>query len=256
MRRVRVIPVLLVSNRRLIKTIKFKDEVYVGDPINAIKIFNDKEVDELLVLDISATPQARGPNMELIKDIADECFMPLGYGGGINTPEEIKSILNAGVEKVILNTSAYRKSELITQGADTFGSQSIVVSIDVRKNMFGKYVIHVNSGNDKVSVPLIEYCQNVQELGAGEIVINSINNDGIQSGYDQKLIKMVSDSVSIPVVACGGATSIDDFRDAILSSGASAVAAGSMFVFKGKHRAVLINYPAQSILENNLYSKL
>ncbi len=251
MLRTRVIPVLLLKNDGLVKTTKFKKPKYIGDPINAVKIFNDKEADELIFLDISATLQNRGPNFDLIKDIANEAFMPFGYGGGITKIEEIEKLFNLGVEKVILNTSSYMNPKLITQAVKIFGSQSIVVSMDVKTNFFHKKKIYVNCGKKKIKIKPVDYAKKIEQFGAGEIIINSIDRDGTMIGYDIELIRSISEAVDIPVVASGGAGKIEDFARAV-KAGASAVAAGAMFVFNGVHRAVLISYPKYKELEKEL----
>ena len=251
MLRTRVIPTLLLKDDGLVKTTKFKKPKYVGDPINAVKIFNDKEVDELIFLDITATPQNRGPNFNLIKDIANEAFMPFGYGGGITKIEEIEELFFLGVEKIILNTSAYLNPNLITEAANIFGNQSIVVAIDVKRNLFGREYIYIYCGKKKIKVDPVEYAKKVELLGAGEIFLNSIDRDGTMLGYDLSLIQSITEAVEIPVIASGGAGSIDDFADAV-KIGAGAVAAGAMFVFNGTHRAVLISYPNYEDLEERL----
>lgn len=249
MLKTRVIPCLLLKNNGLVKTVKFKDPTYVGDPINAVKIFNDKEVDELVFLDITATPDNRRPQMKLISQIASECFMPLGYGGGIRSIDDIREILNLGVEKVIINSYAAENPAFIREASELFGSQSIVVSIDVKKNFFGKYEVCIRSGENRTKMHPVDFAAKMQEMGAGEIFLNSIDRDGMMKGFDLELIKIVSEAVSIPVIACGGAATTSHFAEAVKSSGASAVAAGSMFVFHGKFRAVLINYPSYRELE-------
>ena len=250
MKRIRIIPSLLLQKGGLVKSIRFKDYKYVGDPINAVKIFNDKEVDEILILDISATQEKRGPNFRQIREIASEAFMPLGYGGGITTLDEIRNLVASGVEKVVLNTSAFENPSLVREGAAYIGSQSIVVSIDVKKNFLGKYKVHVNNGSRNTGLDPVEFAQKMEAAGAGEIILNSIDKDGTFSGYDTGLIKMVCSQVNIPVVAIGGASTVADFAEAI-RQGASAVSAGSMFVFQRPHRAVLISYPSQADLKTN-----
>lgn len=249
MHRTRVIPSLLLQDRGLVKTVKFKDPKYLGDPINTVKIFNDKEVDELVLLDITATINQRNPNIELISEIASECFMPLAYGGGINCIEDIKQILSLGVEKVVINSYAYDNPGFIREAADRFGSQSIVVSIDVKKNYFGRYEVFTHGGRKATKQNPVEFAKKMQESGAGELLLNSIDMDGTMKGYDIELIKSVSQMLEVPLVACGGAGSLKDFRKAIHEGGASAVAAGSFFVFQGPYRAVLINFPTQSELQ-------
>lgn len=253
--RVRVIPTLLLKNGGLVKSLKFKNHKYVGDPINAVKIFNEKEVDELVLLDIDASAQKRPPNISLISDIASEAFMPVAYGGGITNLTQIKDLLYAGIEKVVLNNGAFNNPELVEQAAKQFGSQAVVVSIDVKKNLFGKYKVFLNNGTKSTSEDPVEYCKKVQSLGAGEIFLNSIDRDGTYTGYDVDLIKKVCEAVEIPVIASGGAGNIEDFLSAI-KVGASAVAAGSMFVFQRPHQAVLISYPSQEDLKAKLYQKI
>jgi cyclase len=255
MKRVRVIPALLIQNGGLVKSIKFKDHKYVGDPINAVKIFNEKEVDEIAILDISATAQKRGPNISMIRDLTSEAFMPLGYGGGITKLDEIKELIFAGVEKVILNTSAFQNPGLITEAAKVLGSQSVVVSIDVKKNIWGTPHAYVHNGSKNTSQDPVEYARRMEDAGAGEILLNSIDRDGTYNGFDVELIKKVSESISIPLIALGGAAGVADFELAI-RHGASAVCAGSLFVFQRPHRAVLISYPGQEELREKLFNKL
>ena len=255
MKRVRVIPVLLVKDGGLVKTVKFKNPRYVGDPLNAIKIFNDKEVDEIVILDMSATPAQRAPDLRFIAELASECFMPFAYGGGITTMAQIKKIFNLGVEKVILNSSAISDRQLISEAAAAFGSQSIVVSIDVKKNLFGKYQVCSHCGTKSTGYDPVDFAVEMEKAGVGELFINSIDRDGTYSGYDLTLIKKISAAVKIPSIACGGASAIDDLAKAI-EQGASAAAAGSMFIFHGIHKAVLINYPSQKELQDGLSKSL
>ncbi|MBN9379442.1 MAG: imidazole glycerol phosphate synthase subunit HisF [Chitinophagaceae bacterium] len=255
MKRVRVIPALLIQKGGLVKSVRFKDHKYVGDPINAVKIFNEKEVDEIVILDISATAENRPPNITQIKEIAGEAFMPLAYGGGITKLEEIRELISAGVEKVVLNTTAFVNPQLVSEGARYIGSQSMVVSIDVKKNVWGKHKVFVQNGSKNTGVDPIVFARQMEEAGAGELILNSIERDGTFGGYDTELIESVSKSVNIPVVAIGGASTVDDFARAV-QHGASAVAAGSMFVFQRPHRAVLISYPSQPDLKEKLYSLL
>lgn len=252
MNKTRVIPVLLLRGKGLVKTVKFKEPKYIGDPINSVRIFNEKEVDELVFLDIMATPEGRGPDFDLLADIAGEAFMPMAYGGGITTLEQVQRIFALGFEKVILNTAAYVSPKLISEAAAIYGSQSIVGCVDVRRTFLGRYELSSHGGKTKQLVGFKEHVQSLERLGVGEIIVNAVDRDGTQSGYDLKLIREVSSSVEVPVVACGGASSIDDFVAAVDEGGASAVAAGSLFVFVGPHRAVLINYPARSDLAQRL----
>jgi cyclase len=251
MLRTRVIPILLLKNNGLVKTIKFKNPVYVGDPINAVKIFNEKEVDELVLLDITATNDKKEINYNKIEEIVSEAFMPIGYGGGIKSLDQIEKLFKLGVEKVIINSEIFKNLDLITDAAKVFGNQSIVASLDVKKDFFGNKKIYSHSGTEKIKEDLVSVCKNLVNAGVGEILINSIDKDGTMSGYDTDLISEVSKSVEVPVVSCGGAGSIEDFAKAV-NAGASAVAAGAMFVFQGIHRAVLISYPNYDELENIL----
>ena len=245
----RVIPVLLLQNKGLVKTVKFKNPKYVGDPLNAIKIFNEKEVDELIFLDIDASKKGRKPDYELIKDFASECFMPVCYGGGITNIEQIKKIFTLGIEKISINCFALNNDELIKKAVDIYGSQSIVVAIDIKKSLMGKYQIYDHTKKKNLKTPFLEYIKRVEELGAGEILINNVDLDGTQKGYDINLLKQVVNYVRIPVIACGGAGELKDFQAAKKEASISAVAAGSFFVFQGKHNAVLITYPKYQELE-------
>jgi cyclase len=246
----RVIPVLLCNlEGSLVKTQRFKKPVYVGDPVNAVKIFNDKEVDELIFLDISATAQERKPNIRYIREIATEAFMPLCYGGGLSNIEDIRAVIKAGIEKVAINSALEKDPDLISRTADVLGSSSTVASIDVKKDFWGKYRVTVKNASKNLAIPVVEFAQLMELKGAGEIVLNSVDRDGMMNGFDLQLIEEVAHKVNIPVIACGGAGTIDHFKQAILA-GASAVAAGSMFVFQGKHKAVLISYPTQAELKN------
>jgi imidazole glycerol-phosphate synthase subunit HisF len=245
---------LLIHNNGLVKSEKFKNYRYVGDPINAVKIFNEKEVDELAVIDISATKEKRKPNIRQIREIAGEAFMPLSYGGGITHIDEVKEILFNGIEKVIINKSAVTQPDLITRIAERFGSQSVVASIDVKKNMLGKYKVYSDNGSGSTGHDPVEFAVQCAEKGAGEILLNAIDRDGTYKGYDLEILKKVTAAVTIPVIACGGAGKLDDLKDAIIAGGASAVSAGSMFVFQRPHNAVLISYPSQEELKEKIYN--
>jgi imidazole glycerol-phosphate synthase subunit HisF len=249
MLRTRVIPCLLLRGEGLVKTTRFKDPRYVGDPINAIRIFNEKEVDELVLLDIGASRDGRGPAFAAIRDFASECFMPVAYGGGIRSVEDARDVLALGIEKIILNNMAIRHPELVADLAREFGSQAVVVSIDARKKLIGGYEVMGLGGTVGTGIKPVEHACRVVELGAGEILLTSIDRDGTESGYDLALIGSVAQAVTVPVIACGGAGTLEHFRAAVVDGHASAVAAGSMFVFHGKHRAVLISYPARAELE-------
>lgn len=245
----RVIPCLLLLDKGLVKTRRFKDPVYVGDPINAVKIFNEKEVDELVFLDIGASVAGTKPPFDVIAGIASECFMPFSYGGGITDIDDVKRLFGLGVEKVIVNSRAAQDPGLIEQAAAIFGSQSVIVSIDVRKTMLGNYEVYTRSGRTGTGRDPVSYAKAAEAAGAGEVLLTSIDRDGTMGGYDLKLTKNVSSALSVPVIACGGAGTLAHFAEAVRDGGASAVAAGSMFVFHGRHRAVLINYPRRDELE-------
>jgi cyclase len=248
----RVIPMLLLRGGGLVKTRAFKDPKYIGDPINAIRIFNDKEVDELVLLDITATREGREPPFSIIADVASECFMPLAYGGGVTTVEQARRIMKLGIEKIILNAIVWRKPEVLRDVSREFGAQAVVASVDVRRRMFGRYEVFVENGSRATGVDPVDYARRMQDLGAGEILLNAIDRDGTMNGYDTELIAKVSAAVSVPLIAAGGAGKLDDFRTALREGGADALAAGAMFVFHGPHRAVLITYPARVELESVL----
>jgi cyclase len=250
--RPRVIPALLLQGQGLVKTIKFKEPIYLGDPINIVRIFNEKEVDELVFLDINATNENRPPAFKMLANITSECFMPLGYGGGIRTLDDIKALLSIGIEKIILNTSAVENPMLVHAAADYAGSQAVVISIDVKKNFLGKYEVCIRGGRKGTGLDPLKHAMEMEKRGAGELFINSIDRDGTMQGYDLELIRRVSDAVSIPLVACGGAGKLQDLADAINMGGASAAAAGSLFVFQGPLRGVLISYPSQAELKQVL----
>ena len=255
MRRVRVIPVLLLDNGGLYKTVRFASPTYIGDPINTVKIFNTKEVDELIVLDIGASREGRPPDFAKLEELAGEAFMPMGYGGGISSVEEMRRIIISGFEKVIINSAALTNRKIIQEGVSLLGSQSVVVSVDYKKNIFGKATVHSVSGRKNSRVTPVEFAKEMEGLGAGELILHSIDRDGTYSSYDFDMIHKVSSCVSVPVVACGGASTIEDFLKAV-QAGASAVAAGSLFVYKGVHRAVLLNYPSQDELVHSLFNKI
>lgn len=242
----RIIPCLLLRNNGLVKTVKFKESTYIGDPINTIKIFNEKEVDEIFFLDIDATRLKKEPPYELIKNIASECFMPFAYGGGIHSLQQIERIITSGAEKVIINTHAFVTANFLKEAVHQFGSSTIAVSIDVKKEFLKGNVVYIKGGTMSTSLNPVDYAKKIESEGAGEILINSIDRDGVMEGYDIELIKSISRSIKIPIIACGGAGKLSDFSIAVKQGGASAVAAGSFFVFHGKRRAVLITYPSYS----------
>lgn len=241
----RIVPCLLLDGNGLVKTKKFKDPTYVGDPINAIKLFNDKRVDELIFLDILATRERKEPNYQLLEKLASECFMPLCYGGGIRTVAQARRIISLGIEKVSVNAAVLDSPALVSAIAQELGASSTVVSVDVRRDWFGRYRVYDGARKKVTKLDPIDHVTALVEAGAGEILINDVDADGMQKGYDITLIKTVCAAVNVPVIACGGAGSLIDMRAAIREGGASAAAAGSLFVFKGPHRAVLINYPSQ-----------
>lgn len=249
MLRSRIIPCLLMQDGGLVKTRQFKDPKYVGDPLNAVKIFNEKEVDELMFIDIDATAQGRGPNLKLLKNLAVESRMPLCYGGGVASAALAAEIIALGFEKVSISAAALARPELIREIAEAVGSQSVVVTLDVRKNKFlPGYTVYTHNGREKSRVNLVEFCRQAAALGAGEIVINMIDRDGEMAGYDLDLAKSVRAAVSLPLTILGGAGNVDHMQQLIDTIGLAGAAAGSMFVFKGPYRAVLINYARPSRL--------
>lgn len=242
MLRPRIIPCLLLHNRGLVKTHQFTDPTYVGDPLNAVRIFNEKEVDELLILDIDATVQDLEPNYELIAQVAAECRMPLAYGGGIKSVEQVERIIALGVEKVAISSAAILSPELVTKAASKVGSQSIAVVVDVRSNR-GSYRVFTNNGKVQVPQNPVELAKLFTDAGAGEFVINNIERDGMGNGYDLALVAMIREACNLPITILGGAGSLDDISSLFNKYPIIGAAAGSLFVFKGKYRAVLINYP-------------
>lgn len=247
MLRSRITPCLLVHKKGLVKTTNFKDSKYVGDPINAVKIFNEKEVDELMVLDIDATIENRGPDFELIKNLAIECRMPFCYGGGVTTVAEAKKIISLGAEKVAISSAAINRPQLLREIGNAVGVQSVVVVLDIKKKGFlGGYEIFTHNGKKATGVRLKDFLQKLNEIGIGELVINSIEDDGKMTGFDFKLFDLVREMTSMPMTILGGARNLDDIREAIKRYKTIGVAAGSLFVFKGKYRAVLISYPDRS----------
>ncbi|MBV9551136.1 MAG: imidazole glycerol phosphate synthase subunit HisF [Alphaproteobacteria bacterium] len=247
MLRPRIIPCLLVRDSGLVKTRQFGDPKYVGDPLNAVRIFNEKEVDELTVLDIDATARRREPDYTMIRNLAGECRMPLCYGGGVSTADQIEKIITLGVEKVAFSAAAAGNPDLISEGARRVGAQSIVVVLDVRKTgLLRRQEIFIHNGTRKTGLNPVEFARRAQELGAGEIVVNSIEHDGMMNGYDLPLIRDIRAAVTLPLTVMGGAGSHGDIAGLIREFGTIGAAAGSLFVFKGKYRAVLINYPTPS----------
>lgn len=243
MARPRIMPILLLSGRRLVKTSRFKAPSYVGDPLNAVKIFNDKEVDEIVILDIEATRRQLTPQFDLIAEISSECFMPITYGGGVSTLDQMDILFRSGVEKIALNTAAFEQSTLVTKAAARFGSQSVVVSIDVRRTFIGQQRVYVRAGQRNTGLDPVSYARRMEQEGAGELLVTSIEREGTACGFDLELISSITSAVSVPVIAHGGASGLHDLRTAIVQGNASAAAAGRMFVFQGPHRAVLITFP-------------
>ena len=254
MLRNRIIPILLLQDGGLVKTQQFKKPVYVGDPINAVRIFNEKEVDELALLDISRARNRNEPDYELIRDIVSEAFMPIAYGGGIESEKQIEKLFRIGIEKVILSTVTIKNPDFISKAASVSGSQSIVVCIDYfKRKIFGDGLL-INGNKTWKSIDVFDHSKKMEDLGAGELIITNVNCEGMMKGYDIPLIEKISNELSIPVIANGGASSIDDLALAI-KAGASAAAAGSIFVFQGKHKAVLITYPKYTDIQAKFNSK-
>jgi len=245
----RIIPCLLLRRHGFVKTKNFRDPIYLGDPINIIRIFNEKEVDEVAILDIEASVQGRPPDVDYLRSLATECFMPLSYGGGIRNVEDARALFRAGFEKVCVNTMAVEKPSLVQELARRFGSSSVIVSIDVKKNWLGRYEVITRSGSKGTGLDPVQAARMAADNGAGEILLTSIDRDGTYLGYDLDLVRRVTAAVGIPVIACGGAGKAKDLVDVIHRGGASAAAAGSLFVFHGPHRAVLINPPSPAEIE-------
>lgn len=254
MLRPRIIPSLLIQDNGLVKTVNFKNPKYVGDPINAVKIFNEKEVDELAIFDIDATVKNIEPNYSLIERLANQSRMPLCYGGGVKTVEQAQKIFSLGIEKIALSSAVLKDPSLITKIAERVGAQSVIVVLDVKKKTFGGYEIYTHNGKKATGLDPVKFVEKAQQLGAGEIVINSIDQDGVMKGYDMTLIQKIREKTSLPLTVLGGAGSLSDIEKVIDSHGVIGVAAGSLFVFKGIYKAVLINYPSKE--EKNEMFKL
>jgi imidazole glycerol-phosphate synthase subunit HisF len=252
--RVRVIPTLLLRNQSLVKTVRFGRYSYVGDPCNTVRIFNEIEVDELIFLDITATPEGRSPNLRVLSEIADECFMPLGYGGGIRSLDDAKAVFDLGYEKVVINSEAVRNPRLISQIANVYGSQAVIVSIDAKRRLRSGYKVVTQSAKVSAGMTPWGWAKRAEELGAGEILLTAVHKEGTWSGFDLSLVRRVSDAVDIPLVAQGGAGSVADLASAVKEGGASAVAVGSMVVFQKKGMGVLVNFPERDVLEAALGS--
>jgi cyclase len=254
MLRPRIIPSLLIHDKGLVKTVNFKSPKYVGDPINAVRIFNEKQVDELAFFDIDATVLGKEPDYVLIEKLANQSRMPLCYGGGVQTVEQAQKIFSLGIEKIALSSAVIQNPQLVTQIADRVGSQSVIVVLDIKKKLFGGYEVYTHNGKRSTGINPIKFAKELEQLGAGEIVLNSIDQDGVMKGFDMILIDKIAENISIPLTVLGGAGSLEDIEKVIDKHGVIGVAAGSLFVFKGPYKAVLINYPTQ--LEKNKVFKI
>jgi len=252
MLKTRIIPVLLLRNEAIVKTVNFNNAAYIGDPINTVRIFNELEVDELVFLDITATNEKRQPNLKVLSEISNECFMPLGYGGGLNDFDTVKSIFSIGFEKVILNSVTHSQPSFVTRVAEHFGNQAVVASIDVKKSFWGKHEVYSKSRQLNTKKDPVQWALELEDLGAGEIILTSIDKEGTWSGFDIELIKKVTDVVSIPVIANGGAGTLQHIIDVVKEGRASAVGLGSMVVYQQKGMGVLVNFPDKQQLENQL----
>lgn len=255
MLRTRVIPALLVRDGCLVKTVRFGRFSYVGDPCNTVRIFNELEVDELFVLDISKDRANSGPNLPLLSDLADECFMPLGYGGGVRSLDDARAIFASGIEKVVINTAAVDRPELISEIANVYGTQAVVVSIDVKRGLFGFESVRTSSAQRRTTLDPVEWAKQAVLLGAGEILLTSVDREGTWDGFDLELLRRVSDAVSVPVIAHGGAGCLQDISNAVAIGRASAVALGSMVVYQKQGMGVLVSFPDASSLEKILHSR-
>lgn len=250
MLRPRIIVSLLLHNKGLVKTVNFKSPKYIGDPINAVRIFNEKEVDELAFFDIDATVLNREPDYALIEKLANQSRMPICYGGGVKNVDQAKRIFSLGIEKIALSSSIIQNPSLVTQIAERVGSQSVIVVLDLKRKLLGGYEVYTHNGKKPTGINPIKFAKDLEQLGAGEIIINSIDQDGLMKGYDFNLIDKIAETISIPLTVLGGAGSLSDIEKVIQKHGVIGVAAGSLFVFKGPYKAVLINYPTQ--IEKNI----
>lgn len=249
MHRARIVPVLLLKGHGLVKSQKFTDYGYIGDPMNAIRIFNEKETDELVLLDIMASKEGRGPDMEYIEKLAEECFMPLAYGGGITTIDHMHELFRLGIEKVILNSAALEDLNIVSEAASLFGRQSVVVSIDYKSALIGGKKIYSHAKKKSAFKNPAEFAKAAEAAGCGEIMLHHVDRDGTQKGFDIDFCRQIAKTVAVPVIACGGGGTLDHFRSALLDGEASAAAGGSFFVYRGKHKAVLITYPKPDEIE-------
>lgn len=249
MLKTRIIPCLLLHEGGLVKTEKFKNPKYVGDPINAVKIYNEKEVDELIFLDIDASKLKREPNLSIIEELATESFMPFAYGGGITTLQQIQHILKIGVEKVVINRSALVNPNFIREASKHFGSSTIIVAIDIKKDIWGNYKVYDHVKKKIEALTPEDHALKMYEAGAGELFINNVDRDGTYGGFDWQILKSINDTVPVPLIGCGGAAKLTDLKDVVSKANISGVAAGSIFVYQGPHRAVLISYPSHDQLQ-------
>lgn len=250
MLQIRVIPCLQLHGESLVKTVQFKKFSYIGDPVNTVKIFNDLYVDELAFIDISATVEKREPKYNILSEIADECFMPLSYGGGIDSLQKAENVFKIGFEKIILNSAPFYNLSAITEIAKIYGSQAVVVAVDVKKNIWGKYEVYSNSGKVNQRKEPKDWVKIVEDAGAGEILLTNIDREGTWKGFDHVLVKQVAEATQLPVIANGGANSIENISSVVKNANASAVALGSMVVFQAKDLGVLVNFPDREKLEN------
>lgn len=248
MLKTRIIPCLQLIDESLVKTVKFSNHGYIGDPINTVRIFNELEVDELCFLDIRATLEKRPPNFKILREIADECFMPLSFGGGIKDADTAKKILSIGFEKIVVNTAAIDSPQVVSEIAKHSGSQCVIGSIDVKKNIWGKYQVYTHDGTKKVDIDPVNYAKKLEDLGVGELLVTSMDRDGTWDGFDLEIIRKITDSVKVPVIANGGAGSIHHIGEAVKAANASAVALGSMVVYQNKGMGVLVNFPDKASL--------
>ena len=248
--RTRIIPCLLLKNESLVKTVKFKEYNYIGDPINTVRIFNELEVDELMFLDIFASKEDRKINFKILQDIANECFMPLSYGGNIKSLEDAKRIFGIGFEKVVINSNAFGNLKLVEDIAQYFGNQSIVGSIDVKKTFWGKQMIYSHHGRKKQKLDYLEWAKCLEKAGVGELLVTAIDREGSWEGYDVQLIKSISEAVQVPVIANGGCGNLGHIKSVISEANVSACALGSMVVYQKKGMGVLVNFPITEQINN------
>jgi cyclase len=252
MLRKRLIPVLLLREKGLVKGVKFKNHKYIGDPINTVKLFNAKEADELVFIDIEASNSGNKINYNFIADITSEAFMPIAYGGGINSLTQIEKILKLGVEKVVIGAEACTNPRLITEASNIVGAQSVVVSVDIKKNIWGKNKVYIRNGAKNTKMTPLEYAKKMESLGAGELIINFIDNDGMGMGYDLETLKLMQNELSIPIIGSCGAGTINHFIEVFNNTSINALAAGDFFVFHGIHKAVLISYPNYTHIQKEI----